>query len=92
MIVLFYLTASMLVPRLHDDATPPIKHRFDRQKASNFLKCVATHVSVWSELSQAVDATRKARKSAPSGRPPWDLWARKIRMGINGEKVIIFWS
>ena len=32
----------------------------------------------------------RARKSAPSGRPPWDLWDRKLWMGFNGEKIIIF--
>jgi hypothetical protein len=40
-------------------------------------------------LSQSI---YRARKSAPSGRPPWDQWDRNTWMGFNGEKVIIFRS
>ena len=54
---------------------------------------VIVHVPVNAKYLVSHDVSLyRARRSRPFRWSPWDLWDRKIWMGFNAQKVIIFWS
>ena len=55
-----------------------------RLSFQNFTSMLIVNLNPWTDY--------RVVKSSPFQWTPWDLWDRKLYMGFNGHKAIIFWS